>query len=392
MTDASGRYDVLILGGGPAGTAAAICLCRQGLTVAILERSTFDHPRVGEMLPPEASRWLRDLDVWPAFERAGHLASPGILCAWNQEVPDEADSLFNPFGSGWHLDRVQFDMMLAQAAEQAGATVLRSVRIHECQRIQARSWRASFTHADQVCCWTSSFLIDATGRSAWAARRQGVRRVACDQLVGVGGVHSRVPEATQDDPRLLIEAMEHGWWYSGLLPDQRAITVWMTDAEDLPHRPDALRRLWEGRLSEAPLTAARARGWGSVDALRTVPANTARLEIACGPSWVAVGDAAASFDPLSSRGISTALESGIRAAHVVPQVLGGGRPGPLGDVLEPLSNRLEPLSEYAMWLDDEFATYQQHYAYYYGAVTRWPESPFWQRRHHAPSEELIAAS
>jgi len=118
------NFDALILGGGPAGTAAAIVLARSALKVAVLERTAYDTPRIGETFPPEICVPLQRLGVWESFRRAGHLPAPGIISCWGSDVPAENDFIFNPYGCGWHVDRSRFDRMLAEAAGQQGASVL----------------------------------------------------------------------------------------------------------------------------------------------------------------------------------------------------------------------------------------------------------------------------
>jgi flavin-dependent dehydrogenase len=94
-------------------------------------------------------------------------------------------------------------------------------------------------------------------------------------------------------------------------------------------------------------------------------ANSSRLSSVVGSSWLAVGDAAVSFDPLSSQGIITALECGIDAAAAIGRHLSGDR---------------EAFGDYAVRLTDRYRRYLVERAQFYGAERRWPTSPFWRRR------------
>ena len=124
--------DVVVLGGGPAGAAAAITLARGGHSVAVLEKSHYEEPRIGETLPPSARLPLADLGVWESFLSAGHLPAPGVASAWGEDELYETHFIFNPHGRGWHLDRQRFDAMLAQAASDAGALLYCDARIASC--------------------------------------------------------------------------------------------------------------------------------------------------------------------------------------------------------------------------------------------------------------------
>ncbi len=123
-----------VVGGGPAGCAAAIGLARGGAEVVVVERSAYDGMRVGETLPPESRLLLEDLGVWDRFQDGGHSPSPGILAAWGRAEPYDNDFILNPYGCGWRVDRSRFDSMLASSARDAGAAVLTASAVDRCGR------------------------------------------------------------------------------------------------------------------------------------------------------------------------------------------------------------------------------------------------------------------
>src|SRR5262249_57907906 len=124
-------------------------------------------------------------------------------------------------------------------------------------------------------------LVDATGRAAWLARRQGARRVACDRLVGVVGVFPTA--GALPDRRTLIEAGPDGWWYSALLPGQRLVAAYMTDADLLPRARGDLAGFWRAQLRETPATRLRLEACAPGPALRVVAAGSFRLDRVAGP-------------------------------------------------------------------------------------------------------------
>ena len=100
--------DVVIVGGGPAGAAIAIALVRglhASLSVTVLERSGYEHPRIGETLPPEARVPLASLGLWNRFLEQRHAPASGTLSVWGQDQIAENHFICNPHGNGWHLDR-----------------------------------------------------------------------------------------------------------------------------------------------------------------------------------------------------------------------------------------------------------------------------------------------
>jgi hypothetical protein len=94
-------------------------------------------------------------------------------------------------------------------------------------------------------------------------------------------------------------------------------------------------------------------------------ANSSSLEPPANEGWLAVGDAAISFDPISSQGLLNALFTGLAAAEAADRYL-------QGDVLA--------LSEYVKVIGGIRAAYRQHLQLCYASETRWPQAPFWQRR------------
>src|SRR5205085_10968020 len=104
--------DLAVIGGGPAGTAAAITASLAGLRSVIVERCAGTPFRIGEALPPDARRLLDNLGTLPRFEADGHLPSHGTESTWGAENLAGNDFIRNPYGHGWHLDRVRFDASL----------------------------------------------------------------------------------------------------------------------------------------------------------------------------------------------------------------------------------------------------------------------------------------
>jgi len=356
-------YDAMVLGGGPAGAAAALTLARAGRDVLLVDGGG-GAGRVGEALPPAARPLLRELGVLERVRRAGHLRCPGNVALWGAPVPVVHDFLLDPHGCGWHLDRARFDRDLQAAAEQAGARLARATRAVAVDKA-GRGWRVRLRHAGEERLARSRWLIDASGRGSVFARRLGAVRRCDDRLLAF--VACWRPAAPDRDARTWIEAAPDGWWYSARSPSGARLTAYHTDA-DLAAR-DALRsaRGLLAHLAQSPhLHALLASCRGEIDGRpRGVDASSGRLDRATGDGWLAVGDAAASFDPLSSQGLLNALYTGLKGAEALHRALAGEGSG---------------LLAYEDRLRRVYRTYLARRTSFYAAEGRWPGRTFWRRR------------
>ena len=362
MSDAE-RFDVAVLGGGPAGAAAALSLLAEepSLRVAIVERSAAGGPRVGEALHPGARALLARLGVWEAFASAAHAPAWGTAACWGTVEPFANDFLFHPAGRGWHLDRARFDALLLAEARRRGARLLVPARVKGCERVGGE-WALGLEVDGGPRRLAARFVIDATGRRAAFARRQGARLMAADRLVGAVVFLERSAGSADVPAVTLVEATGDGWWYSAPLPGGRLVAAFMTDADLAGGRDPAG---WTARLAGAPHTAERLTGTRALAGPRLVAARSQRLDRAAGLGWAAAGDAASAFDPLSAQGIVKALRSGTWASYAALDWLRGEPAG---------AEKLRLLVE------EEFAAYLETRAEVYGAEGRFRDAAFWRRR------------
>ena len=165
-------------------------------------------------------------------------------------------------------------------------------------------------------------IVDATGRAARIARSQGARRRRLDRLVAAYWMLAARGEPDRDCTTL-VEAVAEGWWYTTPVPGARRVVAFLTDSDLLPGRHARTARDWRERVVRAPHISETLAGQGCPlhGNPLIVDAGVAHLEQPAGGAWVAAGDAAVSFDPLSSQGILTALLMGHAAGHAVAAML-----------------------------------------------------------------------
>jgi flavin-dependent dehydrogenase len=329
-----------------------------------MERGAYDAPKVGETLPPEIHNLLEPLDVWKRFLDDGHMRSPGTVGFWGSEKPFDNDLIFNPYGSGWHVDRGRFDRMLAAAAMDAGSRLFLRAAVRSCEQSSEGEWRVQTRIAGaprEVLCRA---LVVAAGRSGCGLSEIGPR-THVDRLVGIVGFFAG---AGDGDTRTLVEACETGWWYCASLPQSRHVAAFMTDGDLIPTAIAQLENAWHEALRRSGHARARISGKVPIGALRVVAADTYRRARLVGNRYVLAGDAAFTYDPLSSQGIYKAIASGVAAAEAIAASISGAQ----GSMLE-----------YSRAADEAFVRYLRTRADHYRREARWPSSTFWRRRHES---------
>lgn len=356
-------FDVAILGGGPGGAATAISLRAHApeLSVVLIEASSYDAPRIGETLPPPARSILEKLNVWQQFRALGARESFGTTVVWGRAAPVDNEFIFMPAQTGWQLDRTSFDAMLGDEAKLRGATVMLDTSVREAQRSDD-GWRLNLSDGCEL---AARFVVDATGGSASFARRAGARFVELDRLVGI----SRFFECSRGDSRLTVETFADGWWYTAGLPNGKRIVCCVTDADLAQRLRLSAADVWQRQLASGRTIARIVNGCEPCGEVSVRSTNSRLLDPVVDESWLAVGDAASRFDPLSSLGILKALRSGIFASYAI------------GDWLVRQDD--SGLKRYQRFVTEEFRSYTRARAKYYREEQRWPESEFWRRRHAA---------
>lgn len=307
-------WDVLVIGGGPAGSAAALSLHERGARVLLLERTRTRSAHPGESLLASGLACLSELGVGDAFRELE--ARPSYLhrIHWAGRTV-ERPALWTRAGPTHHLDRQAFDDMLLAECEKRSIDVRRGASVTRLRCAQGRVF-ADMQSEGVTQATECAGLIDATGRAAWACRRLAARRERADRLVAFVASFER----GDSEPSTLIESSADGWWYCA--PQPRGWMTAMYVTELLDRQASNVRTLWNDALERAPATRARVSNRVQRSSVRAYRA---------GPEWthfdpdlpvVPVGDGALSFDPMAGKGLAFALRSGIEAAEAVGSASG----------------------------------------------------------------------
>jgi flavin-dependent dehydrogenase len=347
------QYEVVIIGGGPAGSATAIQLLKSGIrSVLIVEKGTYNESRIGESLPPNANVLLRQLGVWDNFQKEGHLPVSGSCSIWGSEEPGYNDYFVSPNGFGWHLDRNRFDRFMVNQALALGAELRLNTSFKKS--LPNDSGYGFYLelenpdgHVEQI---QARFVVDASGMKAVFARNVPVERQIVDRLIFVSGFFE-LPGSISLTSLTLLEAVEYGWWYMATLPNNRVIAALATDPEVVSAYKLGEPANWFALLMNLRILPEHIKPHLHLnEKLMVSPALSSYLQQPCGSNWLAVGDAASSYDPIMSLGIYKSMLTGMEAGKMIGLKHSGADYDP---------------DSYKTFLRNDFRKYEESRNYFY---------------------------
>ena len=315
-------HDVLVVGAGPAGAALAIRLAQAGLAVGLVEREREATLRPGECLSPEA------LPVLAALGHADLLEDSrvarrccGVQSIWLTAEPMYRDYFCERAAYGAFLERQVFDARLRERALALGVTRLDEVHVTHATFADDLSTLSGW-QGGQPWRGQARFVVDATGKASSIARLGGARRQRLSRQVAVA---ARLPEGgtpLAGSDWLLIEADAHGWWSGATTASgQRHLVRFFPAADARRSAPHLAEQLQHTQLMQRFATADEL----ATAQLQVLDAGCSALEQSASAHWLAVGEAAIAFDPVSSQGLTHAFGATDLAARAIVARVREGR-------------------------------------------------------------------
>ncbi|MFJ8276361.1 NAD(P)/FAD-dependent oxidoreductase [Streptomyces griseoviridis] len=322
----SADYDVVIIGGGPAGATTAGLLAQNGHRVLVLDRERFPRYHVGESLIPAFMKPMEELGLTERMDQRGFERKYGGSLVWgNNQVPWKFGFLKGKYPYAFHTRRADLDALILDRARELGAHIIEDATVKEPIDEDGRvvGVRYALRGMDGVREVRAGLVIDASGQARVLSRRytdvkwhDELRNVAvwtyydnCERLEG------------DEYTNILIEGLDGGWFWA--IPiDKGTISVgYVTRVASAGESGQSLEDLFHAQRDRTTKLKKMLAGARQSAGFRTARDWSYHSDRFYGDGWVLVGDTAAFVDPLFSTGVALACMAGSTLAKIVDQII-----------------------------------------------------------------------
>jgi FAD-dependent halogenase len=320
------QYDVIVVGGGPAGTTASGLLSKWGRRVLLLEKEKFPRYHIGESLIPAVMPIIEELGATRVVEELGAIRKYGISLIWgeNSEPWTIRFDEVSPYPYAYDVKRAEFDNLLLAHTRRLGTTVIEEVNVREAlfEGDRCTGVRYSPVHSDDVIDVHAPFIIDASGQAKIMARRfeavgwhSDLRNLAAWTYFQGGSRYDG-----QAAGNIVVESMPPGWLWLIPFSDHTCSVGYVAPIEEFTGSGLTPAVILHQCIDEAREIKRLLTGAVEVSQVRTAKDWSYTCERMSGPGFVQVGDAAAFIDPLFSTGVMLAMQSAASAARAVNNI------------------------------------------------------------------------
>ncbi len=328
----SDKTDVLIIGGGPAGTTFGSLMKRHGWDVTLLEKD--HHPRfhIGESLLPMNLPIFERMGVLDAIRAVGVPKLGADFTIGNSRV-DEYTFYFNTAlgdspDHAFEVRRSEFDQILFDHCRRTGVDALEGLRVHRVEATGDGGHRVEATDADgERHEWETRFLVDASGRDTFLSSANGwKKRNPKHASAAVFGHFRHVGRRAGDDQgNISIYWFQQGWIWMIPLPDDIMSIGAVCYPQHLRGRRETLDEFLCATLNGLEETRIRMEGAEAVMPAQATGNYSYYADRMSGPGYLLIGDAFAFIDPVFSSGVYLAMNSAERGVDVAQAWLTGSK-------------------------------------------------------------------
>jgi len=326
MSSEAVQTDVVVIGGGPAGSTVSTLLAQQGVKVTLFERETFPRFHIGESLIPETYWVLKRLNMLPKMQ-ASHFVKKHSVQFVNSAGRESAPFYFwdnkpHECSQTWQVVRGEFDQMMLDNAREHGVDAREGVRVHEVLFEGDRAVGVRIKGDDGAFQEVrAKVVVDASGQNGLLMNKLNLR--LWDPILNKGAIWTYYRGAYRDTGRdegatLVIQtANKKGWfWYIPQHDDVVSVGV-VAPFDYIFKGRTNYATTYEEEVANCPGVKERVAKAERIAGYFATKDYSYRSKQVAGDGWVLVGDAFGFLDPLYSSGVLLALKSGEQAADAI---------------------------------------------------------------------------